>query len=108
MSRVAIPIAFILALLATEPAADTQVEQGRLVFTREAQPSCSICHTLADAGSSGLIGPNLDELKPSADRVRNAVTGGVAVMPPFAGILSQEQIDAVARYVAKVTGGENP
>lgn len=82
------------------------IEKGKQVFTNEAQPSCTVCHTLADAGSAGTIGPNLDELKPSRERVINAVTGGVGIMPAFSDSLSSEQIQAVARYVAAVTGGD--
>jgi mono/diheme cytochrome c family protein len=82
------------------------IEKGKQVFTQEAQPSCTVCHTLADAGSAGAIGPNLDELKPSRERVISAVTGGVGIMPAFNESLSSEQIEAVAHYVAKVTGGD--
>lgn len=79
--------------------------KGKQVFTQEAQPSCSICHTLADAGATGAIGPDLDELKPSLAQVINAVTGGVGIMPAFEESLTEEQIQAVADYVTSVTGG---
>ncbi|NWO04812.1 MAG: cytochrome c [Alteromonadaceae bacterium] len=82
----------------------SEAEQGKQVFTQVAQPSCTICHTLSDAGSAGTIGPNLDELKPSRQQVINAVTSGVGVMPAFGGSLSEDQIQAVAHYVAEVTG----
>ena len=85
------------------PASD--LEKGKQVFTQEAQPSCTICHTLADAGSAGAVGPNLDELKPTLEQVANAVTSGVGIMPAFNESLSEEQIQAVAHYVATVTGG---
>ncbi|QSP95121.1 cytochrome c [Marinobacter salinisoli] len=94
------------SLVAMNGVADEQLEQGKKVFTQEAQPSCTICHTLSDAGSAGAIGPNLDELAPSVEQVQNAVRSGVGVMPAFADSLSSEQIEAVARYVASVTGGE--
>lgn len=81
-------------------------EKGKKVFTQDAQPACAVCHTLADAGSTGEIGPNLDELKPSREAVVNAVTGGVGIMPAFEESLSAEQIEAVAAYVATVTGGD--
>lgn len=93
---------FGLSLLAQ--ASDT--EKGKKVFTQEAQPACSVCHALADAGSTGDIGPDLDELKPSRETVVNAVTGGVGIMPAFEESLSAEQIQAVADYVATVTGGD--
>lgn len=82
---------------------DAQYQLGRKVFTEQAQPSCTLCHALLDAGASGAIGPNLDELKPTPERVMAAVRGGVGVMPAFAELLSAEQIEAVAHYVSQVT-----
>lgn len=80
--------------------ADEKFELGKKVFTSQAMPACTICHTLQDAGSAGTIGPNLDELKPTPERVSTAVKGGIGVMPAFAA-LSAEQVEAVAYYVAK-------
>ncbi|MDI9244347.1 cytochrome c [Marinobacter sp. CHS3-4] len=85
-------------------AADATFEKGKKVFM-EAKPACSVCHTLADAGSAGQIGPNLDELAPSMKQVKAAVSSGVGVMPSFQDSLSSDDINAVAHYVAKVTGG---
>ncbi len=82
-------------------------ELGKEVFTQVAQPSCTICHALSDAGSAGAIGPDLDELKPSRDQVINAVTQGVGVMPAFEGSLSEEQIKALADYIISVTTNAN-
>ena len=84
----------------------SDLDKGKQVFTQDAQPSCTICHTLADAGSAGAIGPDLDELKPSEEQVVNAVTSGVGIMPAFNESLSEKQIQAVAHYVATVTGGK--
>lgn len=86
------------------PALGNEADRGKQVFTQEAQPSCTVCHTLSDAGSSGTIGPNLDEMQPSREQVINAVTGGVGIMPAFNESLSPEQIQAVADYIAEVTG----
>lgn len=85
---------------------EAQLTLGRQVFTEQAEPACSLCHTLQDAGATGEIGPNLDTLKPSAEQVAAAVRGGVGIMPAFADILSEEQIDAVAQYVHQVTTGQ--
>ncbi len=82
---------------------DEQLEAGRKVFSEMAQPSCTICHTLADAGAEGEIGPSLDELGPSFEQVKNAVTGGVGIMPAYEDSLTAEQISAVAHYVSKIT-----
>lgn len=79
--------------------AGDEVAMGKRVFTEQASPSCTICHTLSDAGSSGAIGPNLDDLEPTADQVRTAVTGGVGVMPAYGESLTEAQIEALAAYI---------
>ncbi len=85
--------------------AESDLDGGRAIFSETAQPNCAICHALSDADSNGEIGPNLDELKPTEDMVRAAVTSGVGVMPAYGDILSEQDIAAVAAYVAQVTGG---
>lgn len=75
---------------------------GKAVF---AEAGCGSCHTLADAGSTGEIGPNLDDLKPDQELVVQTVTNGKGVMPPFSGQLSEEQISDVAAYVSSAAGG---
>lgn len=82
-----------------------QMALGRRLFTQEAQPSCTLCHTLQDAGSAGAVGPVLDELKPDARRVATALRNGIGAMPSFAEKLSEAQIQALAAYVSKATGG---
>lgn len=77
---------------------------GREVFTSIAEPTCGSCHTLADAGTTGSVGPNLDSLQPSRDQVAQAVRAGLGVMPSFADRLSDDEIDAVASYVAEASG----
>jgi mono/diheme cytochrome c family protein len=77
---------------------------GKVVFTDTANPSCASCHTLADAGATGTVGPNLDELKPSFDRVKAQVENGGAIMPAFKGKLSDQEINDVAAYVSSVAG----
>jgi mono/diheme cytochrome c family protein len=52
----------------------------------------------------GEVGPILDDLKPDAERVKAAVVNGIGVMPAYEETLTQEQIDAVARYVATAVG----
>ncbi len=73
---------------------------GRAVFTT----NCASCHTLADAGSSGNVGPNLDNLRPNDALVTRQVTNGGGGMPAFAGQLSRSDIANVARYVSSVAG----
>jgi cytochrome c6 len=77
---------------------------GKQVF---ASASCGGCHTLKDAGSTGTVGPNLDQLKPPLSKVITQVINGGAVMPPFKGRLTAKQIADVSAYVVKATGG-NP
>jgi cytochrome c553 len=74
---------------------------GKAVF---AKAGCGSCHTLQDAGSSGTVGPNLDDAKPSHDLVVERVTNGMGVMPSFKGQLSEKEIQDVAAYVSSVAG----
>ena len=67
--------------------------------------NCGTCHTLADAGTTGTIGPNLDQLKPPLDRAIDQITHGGGGMPAFGDQLSEAQIRALAEYVVKATGG---
>ena len=78
-----------------------QATDGKSIFTT----NCAGCHTLADAGASGTVGPNLDQAKPDAALVTDRVTNGKGVMPSFKGNLTPEQIKAVADYVSKSAGG---
>ena len=73
---------------------------GKQLFSQK----CAGCHTLADAGAQGKIGPNLDQLKPPEARVVTQVTNGGAVMPAFKDRLTSAQIQAVAKYVSSVAG----
>ena len=57
-----------------------------------------------DAGTEGAVGPVLNELKPTAERVASALKTGVGVMPAYSGSLSSAQIEALALYVAKASG----
>lgn len=70
-----------------------------------AEAGCGSCHVLAAAGSTGTIGPSLDETMPSVELAIDRVTNGAGAMPSFADQLSEEQIRAVAEYVAASAGG---
>jgi mono/diheme cytochrome c family protein len=74
---------------------------GRSIFIG----SCGGCHTLADAGTTGTIGPNLDQSKPSKELAVDRVTNGRGVMPSFKDSLDTAQIEAVAEYVSSAAGG---
>ena len=66
--------------------------------------TCGACHTLADAGTTGTVGPNLDDAKPSKELVVDRVTNGKGQMPSFKSSLDPQQIDAVADYVSSAVG----
>jgi mono/diheme cytochrome c family protein len=74
--------------------------QGKQVFTT----NCKGCHTLKDAGATGSVGPNLDDLAPDKATVVRQVNNGGGPMPAFKGKLSSAQINAVATYVSSVAG----
>ncbi len=71
--------------------------EGKKIFLEKG--NCAICHTLEDAGSSGNIGPNLNQIRPDQMKVIVAVTNGIGVMPAYEGELSSLEIEAVAKYV---------
>jgi cbb3-type cytochrome c oxidase subunit III len=66
--------------------------------------NCASCHTLAAAGATGTVGPDLDQLKPALAVVVRQVTNGGAIMPAFKGKLTAAQIQAVAKYVSSSAG----
>jgi mono/diheme cytochrome c family protein len=88
----------------------SNLQEGKDLFVT----NCGACHTLAVAGTDGVIGPNLDDLlaPPSASapnpstikpRVLSAIENGVAGRMPK-GVLSGQQADEVANFVAQVAG----
>jgi cytochrome c6 len=85
----------------TTTTAASPTAEGKQIF---ASAGCSGCHTLKDAGATGTVGPNLDQLKPPEARVEKQVTNGGKIMPAFKGRLTPAQIKAVAEYVASVAG----
>ncbi len=79
--------------------------EGRNIFLSLAQPGCGVCHTLGDAGSAGAVGPNLNNLKPTAEQVYAAVSQGVGAMPAYGAQLSDTERRALAAYVAEAAAG---
>jgi mono/diheme cytochrome c family protein len=84
----------------TTPAVEGDPVAGKDVFTT----NCGSCHTLSDAGTSGSVGPNLDDAQPDEALVVDRVTNGQGVMPPFGGTLTEQQIADVAAYVSTAAG----
>ena len=81
--------------------ADDKMALGLDVYNNKAQ--CGVCHTLQAAGSAGNIGPDLDQLKLPMSQVIYVVTNGIGVMQAWEGILTNEEIEAVAYYVFNST-----
>jgi mono/diheme cytochrome c family protein len=75
---------------------------GRDVFS---SAGCGSCHTLADAGTTGTVGPNLDEVQPSAENAYAQILNGGGGMPAFEGQLSEKQIADVTAYVVQAMSG---
>ncbi len=81
----------------------SELEEGRTLFTKVSSPSCGTCHTLEDAQAVGKVGPNLNQLKPSAARVHRAIKNGVGAMPSYEGRLTESQLKTLSTYVEHVT-----
>lgn len=77
--------------------ADEMYKFGKNIFLKKA--NCASCHTLADAGSVGNIGPSLNEIKPDYIRILNAVTIGIGSMQGYEGRLTDKEIESVVHYV---------
>jgi mono/diheme cytochrome c family protein len=95
---------------------DTDLAKGRQLFSE----NCGTCHTLAEAGTSASIGPNLDAAFAAArdageteDTIKGVVIAQIAhpraadesdptYMPP--GLLEGQDAEDVAAYVGSVAG----
>ena len=77
-------------------------QHGRELFKER----CSTCHMLEDAGAVGLVGPDLDNLRPNAALTLDAIEKGRArgrgQMPSM--LLTGPDARDVADYVATVAG----
>jgi len=86
----------------TTPVIEGDPVAGKTVFLGAS--ACGGCHTLADAGTSGAVGPNLDESMPDNELVLDRVTNGQGGMPAFSSTLTEQQIADVAAYVSSAAG----
>lgn len=89
---------------------------GKSIFNSQ-ETNCAACHTLADAGASGTIGPNLDKelgsdsqaaIRESIVDPQKEIASGyqAGVMPPnFGQTLQPAQLDALVKYLSDVTKG---
>jgi outer membrane protein assembly factor BamB len=87
----------------TGGAGEAQLTAGKTSFTS----TCAGCHTLSEAGTTGTVGPNLDQLMPEYALVVKQVTNGGSIMPAFGSTLSKAEIEAIAKYVSTVAGTGN-
>ena len=105
----------VIGTLPEETTGDTGETTGEPTSTLEGDASngesvyssagCGGCHTMEAAGSSGTVGPNLDDAQPSFELVVDRVTNGAGAMPAFEGQLSEQEIADVAAYVVESTSG---
>jgi cytochrome c oxidase subunit 2 len=93
------------------------VVDGKTIFTDGANgaTACGACHVLADAGTQGASGPDLDEALRGKDEayVRESIVApdkeitegfGPGIMPKnYEDLLSPEELDALVKYVTEET-----
>jgi mono/diheme cytochrome c family protein len=95
---------------ASDQSVSSNLENGKELFSI----NCGSCHTLAKAGTDGVVGPNLDDrLAPAGPtppdpatikpRVLSAIDNGIEGRMP-ADILSGEQAQTVADFVSQTAG----
>ncbi len=71
---------------------------GKALYVQQ----CGSCHRLADAGTEGVVGKSLDDVRPTRAAVLRAIVVGPGNMP--ADLLHGRDAQAVAAYVARVAG----
>ena len=106
---VAVPAAVVAGVFSDTSVPDANIaslteqeERGRELFAQR----CRNCHSLDASNASAAVGPDLDELRPPAELVLNAIeegrSRGNGQMPP--DLVEGEDAEAVAAWVAKATG----
>ena len=79
-------------------------KRGRDIYLNKSAPKCGTCHKLNDAGSAGILGPDLDKVRQKSDQELRCVLQGVGVMPTQKDILTKGDMEDVAAYVSEVAG----
>jgi mono/diheme cytochrome c family protein len=82
----------------TGAATEGDAANGKKVF---ASAGCGGCHTFSAAGSTGTVGPNLDDASVDVDAAVQQVTNGGGGMPAFGDRLSDQEIADVAAFVTQ-------
>ena len=85
-------------------AADDENTLRNRLFVETTNPPCGVCHTLEAARTRGVVGPNLDELRPNAHRIRAALAQGVGAMPSYAEQLTASEIEALVEFITLSAG----
>jgi mono/diheme cytochrome c family protein len=100
LALAAVPVAGAFGADEAKPALTAeQVAKGRQMFTDN---GCVACHTLADAGAAGTVGPSFDgDASLDKDHAIAVITNGQGPMPSFSW-LGDEDIDLIASYVVQV------
>jgi cytochrome c6 len=85
------------------PAEEGDPAAGKEVFLGSS--ACGACNTLSDVGTSGQVGPNLDQTQLSYAAIVDVVTNGRGQMPSFSSSLSDDDIQNVAAYISQAASG---
>jgi cytochrome c553 len=82
--------------------ASSELEEGKELFRQ----TCASCHTLAAANARGVTGPDLDAIgEMTEERVMTAIrVGGTGQKRMPAGLLADDDAEAVAKYLTAVAG----
>jgi mono/diheme cytochrome c family protein len=101
----------------TRQATEGDPAAGKEIFTASAQPPCASCHTLQEAGASGTVGPNLDEVLKGKDAAfihesivdpgAEVATGYTAgIMPTtYAQQLDEKQLADLVAFLEQAVNG---
>ena len=92
---------YILIFFNSYSLADEMLDLGKKVFYGKG--NCSSCHVLSDSESSGGVGQNLNQIKPSLERIMSVVNGGIGVMSSYEGVLSYDEIDSLSFFIYENT-----
>jgi mono/diheme cytochrome c family protein len=82
----------------TGAATEGDAANGKKIY---ASAGCGGCHTFSAAGSTGTVGPNLDDASVDVDAAVQQVKNGGGGMPAFGDRLSDQEIADVAAFVTQ-------
>jgi len=82
----------------TGAASEGDPAKGKTIF---ASAGCGGCHTFSAAGSTGTVGPNLDDASVDFEGAVQQIKNGGGGMPAFSGRLNDQEIADVAAFVTQ-------